>query len=310
MQRALILAAIVIVLVFVAGFALGWDRVIFQWALEGQREAQTLLARALRALRAGEAGAVATLMGVCFAYGLFHAAGPGHGKLVIGGYGAARRVGALKLSLVALVSSLAQAGTAIGLVALGLWVLGISREAMTGLADDVFQPLSFALIALVGLWLAWRGARGLLELRGSAHSHDHSHDHPHDHPHHGQDATCATCGHAHAPAPDQVEQAGSLRDLAVLIGVVAIRPCTGALFVLILTAQMGAFAAGIAGALAMGVGTASVTVAVALLSVTLREGVLRSQISLAGLGVAQSVLALGVGLLIAVLATRLALGAM
>lgn len=302
MQRALILAAIVIVLVFVAGFALGWDRVIFQWALEGQREAQTLLARALRALRAGEAGAVATLMGVCFAYGLFHAAGPGHGKLVIGGYGAARRVGALKLSLVALVSSLAQAGTAIGLVAMGLWVFGISREAMTGLADDVFQPLSFALIALVGLWLAWRGTRGLLELRGS----DHIHDHPHD----GQDATCATCGHAHAPAPDQVAQAGSLRDLAVLIGVVAIRPCTGALFVLILTAQMGAFAAGIAGALAMGVGTASVTVAVALLSVTLREGVLRSQISLAGLGVAQSVLALGVGLLIAVLATRLALGAM
>ncbi len=301
MQRALILAAFVIVLVFVAGFALGWDRVIFQWALEGQREAQTLLARALRALRAGEAGAVATLMGVCFAYGLFHAAGPGHGKLVIGGYGAARRVGALKLSLVALVSSLAQAGTAIGLVALGLWVLGISREAMTGLADDVFQPLSFALIALVGLWLAWRGARGLLELRAS----DHIHDHPHD----GPDATCATCGHAHAPAPDQVAQAGSLRDLAVLIGVVAIRPCTGALFVLILTAQMGAFAAGIAGALAMGIGTASVTVAVALLSVTLREGVLRSQINLAGLGVAQSVLALGVGLLIALLATRLALGA-
>ena len=301
MQRALILAAIVIVLVFVAGFALGWDRMIFQWALEGQREAQTLLARALRALRAGEAGAVATLMGVCFAYGLFHAAGPGHGKLVIGGYGAARRVGALKLSLVALVSSLAQAGTAIGLVALGLWVLGISREAMTGLADDVFQPLSFALIALVGLWLALRGARGLMALRGP--------DHIHDHPHHGPDATCATCGHAHAPAPDQVAQAGSLRDLAVLIGVVAIRPCTGALFVLILTAQMGAFAAGIAGALAMGIGTASVTVAVALLSVTLREGVLRSQINLAGLGVAQSVLALGVGLLIALLATRLALGA-
>ncbi len=305
MQRALILAAIVIVLAFVAGFALGWDRMIFQWALEGQREAQTLLARALRALRAGEAGAVATLMGVCFAYGLFHAAGPGHGKLVIGGYGAARRVGALKLSLVALVSSLAQAGTAIGLVALGLWVLGISREAVTGLADDVFQPLSFALIALVGLWLAWRGARGLMALRAS----DYGNEDSHDHPHHGPDATCATCGHAHAPASDQVAQAGSLRDLAVLIGVVAIRPCTGALFVLILTAQMGAFAAGIAGALAMGIGTASVTVAVALLSVTLREGVLRSQINLAGLGVAQSVLALGGGLLIALLATRLALGA-
>lgn len=306
MQRALIFAGLAIAVALGASFALGLDRVVFQWALEGQREAQTLLARALRALRAGEAGALAALMGVCFSYGVFHAAGPGHGKLLIGGYGAAGRVGALKLSFVALISSLAQALTAIALVAGGLWVWGISRARMTGLADDLFQPLSFALIAVVGLWLAWRGARGLMALRQA---HAAPHDVPHDHLHEGTDMHCATCGHAHMPAVDDVARAGGLRDLVVLVGVVAIRPCTGALFVLILTAQMGIFAAGIAGALAMGIGTASVTVLVAILSVTLREGALRALPNSAALSLAQPTLAVAVGLFIAIIAGRLALGA-
>lgn len=287
-------------------FLTGADRVILLWAVEGQQAAQGALARGLRALRAGEPGALATLMGVCFAYGFFHAVGPGHGKLVIGGYGAARRVGLWRLSAIALVSSLAQAATAIALVGAGLWLLGWSREQMTGLAEEVFQPLSFALIAAIGLWLVLRGGRALARFGAPADGPAH---HGAGHAH-GPGEPCGSCGHAHAPDPEAVARIGSIRDAALLVGAVAVRPCTGALFVLILTAGMGAFPAGIAGAIAMGLGTASVTIAVAIAAVTMREGALASLPGAAALARAQPLIEIGAGLLIALVAGRLALAAL
>ncbi|WJY20688.1 hypothetical protein QTA57_12720 [Fontisubflavum oceani] len=296
MRGGLIWLAIVLALGLAALFLTGADDALYHWALAEQRDTQNGLARALRALRAGEPGALIAFTGLCFAYGFFHAAGPGHGKILIGGYGAARRVGLWRLSGIALLSSLAQALTAIILVGAGIWLLGWGRERMTGLADETFAPLSFALIALVGLWLAWRGTRGLI---GRNHTHTA-----------GKDGTCSTCGHTHAPDADALSQATSWRDVAMLVGAVAIRPCTGALFILILTAQMGIFAIGVAGAFAMGLGTASVTVAVAIAAVTLREGALASLPGGAAIARAQPLLELGVGLIVALLAGSLALQAL
>jgi ABC-type nickel/cobalt efflux system permease component RcnA len=296
MRGGLIWLAIVLALGLAALFLTGADDALYRWALAEQRDTQNGLARALRALRAGEPGALIAFTGLCFAYGFFHAAGPGHGKILIGGYGAARRVGLWRLSGIALLSSLAQALTAIILVGAGLWLLGWGREQMTGLADETFAPLSFALIALVGLWLAWRGTRGLI---GRNHTHTL-----------GADGTCSTCGHTHAMDADALSQVTSWRDVAMLVGAVAIRPCTGALFILILTAQMGIFAIGVAGAFAMGLGTASVTVAVAIAAVTLREGALASLPGSAAIARAQPLLELGVGLIVALLAGSLALQAL
>jgi ABC-type nickel/cobalt efflux system permease component RcnA len=215
------------------------------------------MAAALRGLRAGEAGALATLWGLCFAYGFVHAAGPGHGKLVIGGYGAGSRVTARRLAGLALGASLAQAATAIILVYFAALVLGWGRGQMTGLADDVLAPLSYALIGGVGLWLLVRGLRHLRP--------KHTHD--------GE--VCATCGHAHGPTAAQAEAVHSWRDALIVIGTVAVRPCTGALFLLILTWRFGIDYAGIIGAFVMGLGTASITILVAVASVGLRDSTLQ-----------------------------------
>ncbi|MEX1233814.1 MAG: hypothetical protein WEB56_02365 [Roseovarius sp.] len=236
----------------------GTDAAVARWAAGWQREFQNGLAGALRALRAGDAGAFAWLMGLAFAYGVVHAAGPGHGKLLIGGYGMAARVPAMRLSLIALASSMGQAVTAIALVYGGMLVLGYTRAQLTGLAEGVMSSASAVAIGLIGLWLILRGARRLAR-RG--------------HQGAGHDADCG-CGHRHAPTAREVARTHGVRSTLALIGAVAIRPCTGALLLLVLTWQMGIPMAGIAGTLAMALGTGAVTVAVAVIAAIAREGAL------------------------------------
>ncbi|WP_226779096.1 nickel/cobalt transporter [Oceaniglobus trochenteri] len=282
------------------GWATGAPDTLARWAAEGQRSFQNAMAASLRALRAGSPGAFAGLMGVCFAYGFFHAAGPGHGKVLIGGYGVGRRVAMGRLTLIALLSSLAQAGTAIVVVYAGIFTLGLGHTALRGLAEDVMAPVSQAAIGLIGLWLLIRGARRLWKARpGARHRHDHGHDHGHG------DAPCPDCGHRHGPTLDEVHAIGSVRDAALLIGAIAIRPCTGALFLLILTWQMDIAAAGLAGAFAMGLGTASITIAVAIAATGLRRGAVVSLATGNLARIAIPAIEIAAGLLIVVVVARM-----
>lgn len=315
--RGLALAGLVAVLPLLALWATGGLDAVGAWAAAGQREAQNAMAGAIRRLRAGEAGALMALMGLAFAYGVFHAAGPGHGKLLIGGYGLARRVPLFRLAVLSVVSSLAQATTAVAIVYAGVLALNWTRERMTGVAEGLMLPASHIAVAAIGLWLAWRGWRGLRRQAAADaqhHAHDHAHDH-HDHAHdhaqhqaHAHGTDCAACGHRHGVTPEEAARATSLREAAAIVGGVAMRPCTGALFLLVVTWQMGIGAAGIAGAYAMAAGTAMVTVAVAGLSVWAREGALAT-LATGRIARALPVLELAVGLCIAGLSLALLRGA-
>ncbi|WP_233516988.1 nickel/cobalt transporter [Pseudotabrizicola alkalilacus] len=277
--RGLALVGLGIALLLAVLWVSGVTEPLAAWAAGQQRAVQEALAQAVRALRGGQPGAWSALLAVCFAYGFFHAVGPGHGKAVIGGYGMARRVRLPVLAGLALASSLAQAAVAVVLVAGGAYVLGWTRPQMEDFAGTAMMPVSHGLIAGLGLWLVWRGARGLAARRAEgAVGHDH-----HGHHHHHQDEACG-CGHAHGPSVEQVAQVTSARDAAVLIGAIALRPCSGALFLLILTFAMGIGWAGVAGTFAMGLGTAAVTVMVAGLAFWAREGALAA---LPGAGLAR-----------------------
>jgi ABC-type nickel/cobalt efflux system permease component RcnA len=271
MRRLTLVTGLAVAALLAALWATGTLAALAAWAAGEQRAVQSALAQGIRAIRAGDPGAWGALLSVCFAYGFIHAVGPGHGKVLVAGYGMARRVPVLRLSALALVSSLAQAMTAIVIVGIAVLALGWTRERVEAFADGVILPMGHLFVAALGLWLVWRGVSGLraLTLPSGDHHHHDDHGHPHGHPDHVHGPHC---DHAHAPTPEQALAVASWRDAALLVLGIAARPCAGALFVLILTGAMGIFHAGIAGALAMGLGTASVTIAVAVLSVWSREG--------------------------------------
>ncbi len=264
MQRAFLILGLLVALALALLWLTGGYAALQAQVLQGQREVQSALAAAVRKIRAGETGALLGLLVVSFSYGVLHAAGPGHGKVLIGGYGIGRRVPVLALSGIALAASLMQAMVAVAVVYAGVAVLGWTRAQMEGVAEDIMAPVGSAAIAALGLWLVWRGLRGIRAAHHMGHDPDHHHD-----------ADCG-CGHAHGPTPEAVSRLTGWRDTAALIFGIALRPCSGALFLLILTWQMGIGLAGIAGTFAMGLGTALVTIAVALLAVWAREGSLAS----------------------------------
>jgi ABC-type nickel/cobalt efflux system permease component RcnA len=274
MRRAVVIAGVVLAAGAAALWAAGGLGAAEVWLRGAQRAAQDALAAPVRALRAGQPGALAALLAASFAYGFLHAAGPGHGKMLIGGYGLARRVPMLRLGGVAVAASLAQAAVAVALVHGGIALFGWTRAQVTGAAEATLLPVGHALIAALGLWLVWRGVRALWPARAAAHGTGHATGRGHDHPAHGHahGAACGDCGHRHGPDLAEVQALSGWRDTALLIGGIAMRPCTGALFLLILTWQLAIPGAGIAGAFAMGAGTAALTVAVAAMAVWTREG--------------------------------------
>jgi len=191
------------------------------------------------------------LMGLSFAYGVFHAVGPGHGKAVISSYlivsGATARRG-VALSFMA---ALVQAASAILVVTIGAVILRVSATAMT-FATDWIEIVSYGAIAVVGAWLLWSKTIG-------ASRHHHHHHHEPDHHDDGRE-------HAHRPTAG-ARGFGLPRAWSAILAV-GVRPCSGAIIVLVFALSQGLFAAGIAAAVVMALGTGLTVAVLATLAVS------------------------------------------
>ncbi|GMG85496.1 nickel transporter [Paralimibaculum aggregatum] len=231
---------------------------IARWASGWQRTLQNEMASAVQALRSGAPGATIGLIAAAGAYGFVHAAGPGHGKFLIGGVGLGSSIAPARLVGLAVASSLAQALWAILLVYGGFLLLEAAVPRMTTLAENYLAPASYLAIAAIGAVLIWRGARRLAAHQRSQRRNRALHHH-------------SACGcHAHGPSPDQVAAVRSTRDAIALIVSIAMRPCTGAIFLLIIAWQMEIAVAGAFAVVVMGLGTAALTSLVAVSSIAAR----------------------------------------
>lgn len=244
------------------------------WAVEQQRAFQNQMAGAIRALKSGEPTAYVALFAATGAYGFVHALGPGHGKYLVGGVGLGTSISISRLVSIAAASSIVQALWAILLVYGGFYLISITAQQMTYMAEDILAPASYLAIACVGVVLVLRGTRRIASGRTHRlrhqHAHDDQHDHAHHHHHHAHGDENCGCG-GHGPTAHEIERASSLRDAMILIASVSVRPCTGAIFLLVIAWQMDILLAGALSVIVMGLGTAALTSLVALSSVVARR---------------------------------------
>jgi nickel/cobalt transporter (NicO) family protein len=224
---------------------------LLPWVAGLQRQFYGELTAALRALR--DSGQAAWwLAGLSFAYGVVHAAGPGHGKVVITSYLLANEQAARRGVAIAFLAAMVQASVAVALVGVAAVALNMTSLAVTD-AARALEIGSYGLIAALGLFLLWRKGRAVWrELTGhrpvAAHACGAAPAAPAD----------SCCGHGHVVPPSQAATRGGAAAAILSVG---IRPCTGALIVLVFALAQGIFWAGVASTFLMGLGTA-LTIAV------------------------------------------------
>ena len=226
----------------------------FGWINAQQKAFYIAMSQGLAAFR-NDGSAFLVLGLLSFLYGVFHAAGPGHGKVVISSYmlaGERQLKSGIALSFAA---ALAQSLTAIIFVVIAAAVLSMTSTAMSGAAWSI-EVVSYALVTGLGLWLLVRKLFGFgHHHHHHAHNHDqHGHEH-HDHDHHD---------HAHFVVPTRGQ---SIREVLGLVLAVGLRPCSGALVVLVFALSQGVLLAGIGAVLLMGLGTALTVSSLAILAV-------------------------------------------
>ncbi len=236
------------------------------WVSEKQREFYGSLSTSLRRIKSSSpASAAWTLVLVSFAYGVFHAAGPGHGKAVVSTWILANKSDLRRGIFIAFMSALIQALTAILIVSV-LMLFFSNATALAKKSAGVLDAVSFAMIAGIGVYLMWsvfrRGHARTGHLHADGHHH---HDHVHD----------ASCGHAHVPSPSQVRGDVSFLQMLSLAFAVGIRPCTGAILMLVFAWSAGIYWAGVLSALVMGFGVFLTIAAIAMLSVYAKTLALR-----------------------------------
>jgi nickel/cobalt transporter (NicO) family protein len=271
---------------------------VFAWVLDKQQSLQRTLAMSVKSLKTDNPlGGALMLALLSFVYGVLHAVGPGHGKTIISSYVVANEETVRRGVIISFIAAGLQALSAVLLVGVLLIALGATGLQVNAWSNQL-ESISYAMIALVGLyllagqlrsvWRRWqhapvtvvaaRDAHGLGDHHHHHTHHDHHHHHSreghehheihgrHDHHHHSPGDACD-----HMVDARQLAGPFSWRKVIPVVFSVGIRPCTGAILVLVFALTQGLFWAGVAATFAMALGTAITVAALATLALGSRE---------------------------------------
>lgn len=287
---------------------------IILWMNEQQRSFYLAMTNALKAMRE-DPWQASVLVGLSFVYGIFHAAGPGHGKAVISSYMIANETALRRGIFLSLISSLLQALMAIAVVGLAWFLLRGTGISMNQTARYM-EIASFALVLFFGLWLlarklpllfrkredagpgptaslfaaapepamasgpAWQGTISQATRAAATGSAVKLNYKPattaaSDHIFIGDGDVCAACGNAHIADPSTLGDDFNWKTAWSAILSVGLRPCSGALIVLTFALLNGLMIGGLLSVFAMAFGTFITVAVLATLAVTAKNTALR-----------------------------------
>ncbi|MGO7299379.1 nickel/cobalt transporter [Rhizobium ruizarguesonis] len=257
------------------------------------------LTGALKAMRQ-DPWQLASLIGLSFAYGVFHAAGPGHGKAVISSYMIANEVELKRGVVISFISAFVQGVVAVALVG-GAWLVLRGSGITLTAATHAMEIASFVMVILFGGWLLFRKLRSLVgnmprrrlmatpagpvsmmldwkdnaaerqayAFNGKAQAVEAGHTFV-------PGMVCETCGNAHVPDPALLGgDRFSVREAWSAIVAVGLRPCSGALLVMTFSLLNGLYLGGVLSVAAMSLGTAITVSLLATLAVTAKSAAVR-----------------------------------
>lgn len=249
--------ALFVLLAVGGGYCLwqNWPQVMVKSVL-WQREVNQQISVLLKAVAENPTQAGGSLLLFSFTYGVLHALGPGHGKVVITTW-LATHPSKLKSSIgLTLASSILQGLVAIGLVVVVLTVLQLPARQLH-MSSFWLEKGSYALVGVLGILLCWRAVKKLRTLL-------HRPVFTAFTPHHEHHENCG-CGHQHLPNPEQMQSGDDWRARLMIILSMGMRPCSGAIMVLLFSKVIGVFSWGMASALAMAAGTSLTITSLAVL---------------------------------------------
>jgi ABC-type nickel/cobalt efflux system permease component RcnA len=238
-----------------------WPQVMMQSVI-WQRDVNQQMSGLLKAVADNPTRAGGSLLIFSFLYGVLHALGPGHGKIVITTW-LATHPSRLKSSIgLTLASSLLQGLVAIGLVIVVLTLLQLPARQLHA-SSFWLEKGSYALVGVLGLLLCWRAVKKLRALLRKPTFKRFT-------PHLVHDAHCG-CGHQHLPTEAEMRSGDDWRARLMIILSMGMRPCSGAIMVLLFSKVIGVFGWGVASAQAMSAGTSMTISSLALLVHSFRQ---------------------------------------
>ncbi|ENF7816857.1 nickel/cobalt transporter [Enterobacter soli] len=264
-RRWLQLWPLALFLVLAAGGALwlwhAWPQVMMKSIL-WQRDVNQQMSGLLKAVADNPTQAGGSLLIFSFLYGVLHALGPGHGKIVITTW-LATHPSKLKSSIgLTLASSLLQGIVAIVLVVVVLSLLQLPARQLH-MSSFWLEKGSYALVGVLGLILCWRALKKMRALLQKPKFKTFTSYHVHD-------AHCG-CGHQHLPTQEQLQNGDDWRARLMIVLSMGMRPCSGAIMVLLFSKVIGVFGWGMISALAMAAGTSLTISSLALLVHSFRQ---------------------------------------